>query len=65
MKKEGLFRPKARKSFVDSFIGERGMNANALRDYFRPLETWLQEENARSGARVGWDHDDAAVMCSD
>ena len=28
-------------------------------------ETWVQEENARSGARVGWDRDEAAVMCSD
>jgi peptidyl-dipeptidase A len=32
--------------------GERRMDATAILDYFAPLGTWLQEQNA--GATCGW-----------
>jgi len=31
---------------------QREMDANAIRDYFAPLEKWLQEQNR--GKAVGW-----------
>ena len=44
--------------------GEPKMDTGALREYFQPLETWLKEQNRRSGVRVGWGHRDSDVMCS-
>jgi Angiotensin-converting enzyme. len=34
--------------------GESRLDANALREYFRPLEDWLVAENLRTGEFVGW-----------
>ena len=45
--------------------GKPDMRTDALREYFLPLEKWLKKENKRNGVRVGWDHDDSKVMCSD
>ncbi|CAG9795376.1 unnamed protein product [Diatraea saccharalis] len=38
-------------------IGEWRLNGEALRDYFRPLENWLQSENLRTGEYLGWSYD--------
>jgi peptidyl-dipeptidase A len=35
-----------------ALTGQREMDANAIRDYFAPLEKWLQEQNR--GKAVGW-----------
>lgn len=35
-------------------IGENRLDATAVRDYFRPLEEWLRNENLRTGEFVGW-----------
>ena len=29
-------------------------DASAILDYFAPLKTWLDEQNAKSGVKVGW-----------
>ena len=45
--------------------GQPDMSTDALREFFLPLEKWLKKENKRNGVKVGWDHDDSKVMCSD
>jgi len=37
---------------LEVLTGERGMDAGALREYFAPLEAWLNEQN--KGQPVGW-----------
>jgi len=37
---------------LEALTGERQMDATAIRDYFAPLEKWLQEQNR--GKPVGW-----------
>ena len=48
---------------LEAITGQRRMDASALREYFRPLETWLREENARTGEAVGWESDGPVPMC--
>jgi peptidyl-dipeptidase A len=38
--------------------GQPKMDAEALREYFAPLETWLKAENERSGETIGWEKTD-------
>lgn len=35
-------------------IGENRLDASAVREYFRPLEEWLRNENLRTGEFIGW-----------
>lgn len=35
-------------------IGQDRLDASAVRDFFRPLEEWLRNENLRTGEFVGW-----------
>ncbi|MBZ5561438.1 MAG: M2 family metallopeptidase [Acidobacteriia bacterium] len=37
---------------LEALTGERQMDATAIRDYFAPLERWLEEQNR--GKPVGW-----------
>ncbi|KAK3917631.1 Angiotensin-converting enzyme [Frankliniella fusca] len=37
--------------------GESRLNGTALREYFRPLEEWLQNENLRTAEFAGWTYD--------
>jgi peptidyl-dipeptidase A len=37
---------------LEAITGQRQMDANAIRDYFAPLEHWLNEQN--QGKPVGW-----------
>jgi len=37
---------------LDALTGQRQMDATAIRDYFAPLEKWLEEQN--QGKPVGW-----------
>jgi peptidyl-dipeptidase A len=37
---------------LEVFTGSREMSGNALLEYFRPLSTWLQQQN--KGRRCGW-----------
>ncbi|KAK5649886.1 hypothetical protein RI129_000915 [Pyrocoelia pectoralis] len=38
-------------------IGESRLDGNAMREYFRPLEDWLRNENLRTQEYVGWVYD--------
>ncbi|XP_055597208.1 angiotensin-converting enzyme-like [Uranotaenia lowii] len=40
---------------MEVLTGQRRMSADALFEYFEPLYEWLQEENKRLGAYVGWE----------
>ena len=37
---------------LESMTGEREMDASAILDYFAPLVSWLEEQNA--GKTCGW-----------
>ncbi|HEY1271734.1 MAG TPA: M2 family metallopeptidase, partial [Terriglobales bacterium] len=37
-----------------ALTGERQMDATAIIDYFAPLKKWLDEQNAKNGAKTGW-----------
>jgi peptidyl-dipeptidase A len=34
--------------------GETKLNGSHIREYFRPLEDWLRNENLRTNEYVGW-----------
>ncbi len=34
--------------------GERQMDGGAMIEYFAPLKSWLDEQNAKNGVKVGW-----------
>lgn len=36
--------------------GGRKMDASVIREYFKPLETWLIEDNKRHGEFIGWEN---------
>jgi len=37
-----------------TMMGEDKADASAILDYFAPLKTWLDEQNAKNGVKVGW-----------
>jgi peptidyl-dipeptidase A len=37
---------------LEAMTGSRQMDASAILDYFKPLQTWLEEQN--KGVAVGW-----------
>ena len=53
------------KEAMEVMTGQPDMSTDAMREFFLPLEKWLKKENKKNGVRVGWDHDDSSVMCSD
>lgn len=42
---------------LQDVIGENRLDGSALREYFRPLEDWLRNENLRNNEFVGWIYD--------
>lgn len=42
---------------LQEVIGEGRLDGSALREYFRPLEEWLRNENLRNNEFVGWNYD--------
>lgn len=42
---------------MEEVIGEGRLDGTALREYFRPLEEWLRQENLRNNEVVGWSYD--------
>jgi len=36
--------------------GEARLNGSHIREYFRPLEEWLRNENLRTNEYVGWSY---------
>ncbi|XP_039447371.1 angiotensin-converting enzyme-like isoform X2 [Culex pipiens pallens] len=43
---------------MEVLTGQRTMSADALLEYFQPLQDWLVVENKRLGAYVGWEKSD-------
>ena len=43
--------------------GTDGMDTDAFRSYFKPLEEWLIQENERNGVQVGWKTDNYEQYC--
>ena len=39
---------------LEALTGQREMSALPLLKYFRPLQEWLEKENARNGEFIGW-----------
>jgi len=39
---------------LEALTGEKQLDATAILDYFAPLKAWLDEQNKKSGAKVGW-----------
>ncbi len=39
---------------LEALTGEKQMDATAIMDYFAPLKKWLDEQNAKNGAKLGW-----------
>lgn len=42
---------------MQEVLGEGRLDGSALREYFRPLEEWLRNENLRNQEFVGWTYD--------
>lgn len=42
---------------LQEVIGEGRLDGTALREFFRPLEEWLRQENLRNNEFVGWNYD--------
>lgn len=47
---------------LEALTGVRKMNARAIRAYFAPLETWLEETNRNNGDTPGWTTTDGTWM---
>ncbi|KAK3853728.1 hypothetical protein Pcinc_039742 [Petrolisthes cinctipes] len=45
-----------------ALTGGRRMDASVIREYFKPLETWLMNDNQKHGEFVGWETDE--VLCT-
>ena len=39
---------------LEVMTGEKQMDATAILDYFAPLKKWLDEQNAKDGAKLDW-----------
>ena len=52
------------KEAMEVMTGEPKMDTAAIREYFKPLEEWLIEENKRSGVNVGWKAKDLNEVCT-
>jgi peptidyl-dipeptidase A len=37
-----------------AITGQKEMDATAILDYFAPLRTWLDDQNQKSGVKIGW-----------
>lgn len=46
---------------MEALTGQREMDASGLLEYFRPLQKWLEEENKKSGAYIGWEQSTKGV----
>lgn len=42
---------------LQEVLGEGRLDGSALREYFKPLEEWLRQENLRNQEFVGWMYD--------
>lgn len=40
---------------MEALTGGRVMDASVIREYFKPLEMWLVEDNKKHGEFIGWE----------
>ena len=52
------------KEVMEVMTGEPKMDTSAFREYFKPLEEWLKEENKRTGVTIGWKTKDLDELCT-
>jgi Angiotensin-converting enzyme len=45
-----------------AMTGQHELDASALLEYFKPLEDWLVQTNAKLGVPIGWQKSDSATM---
>lgn len=48
---------------MKALTGVEEMDANVIREYFMPLEKWLEKDNKKHGAFIGWEKDDDEEYC--
>ena len=51
------------KEVMEVMTGQPDMNTDAFREYFKPLEDWLIEENRKNKVKVGWKNPPLNTMC--
>ena len=51
------------KEAMQIMTGQPEMNTDAFREYFKPLEIWLKEQNAKNKVKVGWKNPPISQMC--
>lgn len=51
------------RDILESFTGQRTINAGALLRYFAPLYEWLKNENRRHKNVAGWNREDPKIGC--
>ena len=54
---------KSWKEAMKVITGQPEMSTDAFREYFKPLETWLQKENAKNNVIVGWQNPPLETFC--
>lgn len=47
---------------IETLTGQRTMDASALLEYFKPLQKWLEAENKKNNAFVGWEKSDKVCV---
>jgi len=52
------------KEAMMKMTGQPEMSTKAIREYFEPLEKWLEEQNSAAGVSVGWGATDMSRLCS-
>ena len=52
------------KEVMEVMTGGSEIDTAAYREYFLPLEKWLQEENEKNGVTVGWKVKDLEDVCA-
>ena len=51
------------KEAMMKMTGQPEMSTKAIREYFEPLEKWLEEQNSAAGVSVGWGATDMSRLC--
>ena len=51
------------KEAMMKMTGQPEMSTKAIREYFEPLEKWLEEQDSAAGVSVGWGETDMSRLC--
>lgn len=47
---------------MEVLTGQRVMDASGLLEYFKPLQVWLEKENEKNGAFIGWEKSKRGIL---